>query len=105
DQHVDIVRHIAPHRRAVRRDERNAIAARALLERGAREGMQRGAIMDDTGLHCGLKTAGERKAADREHRVAELQQARRRAAVAVAVAVFPPGRYRRSEPSRTRRTP
>ena len=90
DQRLDIARHIALLGGAMRRDQRNAVAARGLLARGAREGMQRDAIMDDTGLHRGFETAGERKAADRKHRVPELQETRQRA----AVALVGPGRHR-----------
>ena len=65
----------------MRRDERDAVAARGLLDRGARERVQRGARRTTTRcLDRGFEPAGEREAADREHRVPELQQARQRAA-------------------------
>ena len=53
DQRLDITGLGGP----MRRNQRDTIPARGLLERGAREGMQRGTIVDDTGLHCGFETA------------------------------------------------
>ena len=67
---------VAGERRAVGADESDAVAAIRLLDRGPRVREQRGGVGDDALLDRGLEPAGERKTADRQHGIAELQQAR-----------------------------
>ena len=59
---------------AMRRDERNAVTAGGLVQRGAREFVQRGLVFHHTSLHGRFETTRKRKAADREHRVPELKE-------------------------------
>ena len=57
-------------------DQSDAVAAVRLIDGGPRERQQRGRIGDDALLDRGFEPAGKRKTTDRQHGIAELQQAR-----------------------------
>ena len=64
--------------RAMRGDQRDAVAARRLLYRGASERVERDCIGHNTLLDCAFQAARKREPADREHRIAKLQHARKK---------------------------
>ena len=73
---------VACSRRAMRGDQRNAVTARRLLQRGARERSKRCRVGDDTFLNGGFQAGRKRERANGKHRVTELQHPREKCGAA-----------------------
>ena len=78
DERIDVARRC----RAMCGDQRDAVTARCLLDRGARERTERCRVGNDAFLDGGFQARRKRERADGEHRVAELQHPREKCSAA-----------------------
>ena len=66
----------------MRGDQRDAVTARRLLQRGARERSKRCRVGDDTFLNGGFQAGRKRERANGKHRVTKLQHPREKCGAA-----------------------